>query len=91
LIDRVGHVHSDALHVVERIRRVDPASLEIGLTLEDPQTFTTPWSTKLIFETKADWKIMEQICEDNASFIDFNKESTKKPATKKPATKKPAK
>jgi hypothetical protein len=85
LIDRVGHPHSDALHVVERVRRVDQNSLEIDLTVEDPKAFTKPWNTKLIFESKPDWKIMEQICEDNASFIDFNKEATKKPATKKPA------
>jgi len=85
LIDRVGHPHSDALHVVERIRRVDQNSLEIGLTVEDPKAFTNPWSTKLIFESKPDWKIMEQICEDNASFIDFNNKSTAKPANKKPA------
>ena len=85
LIDRVGHPHSDALHVVERIRRVDQNSLEIGLTVEDPKAFTKPWSTKLIFESKPDWKVMEQICEDNASFIDFNNKSTAKPATKKPA------
>jgi hypothetical protein len=93
LIDRVGHPHSDALHVVERIRRLDPNSLEIGITVEDPKAYTQPWSTKLIFESKADWKIMEQICEDNASFIDFNDKSTAKPATaaKKPATKNPAK
>ena len=93
LIDRVGHPHSDALHVVERIRRVDQNSLEIGLTVEDPKAFTKPWSTKLIFESKPDWKIMEQICEDNASFIDFNNKSTAKLATaaKKPAAKKPAK
>ncbi len=93
LIDRVGHPHSDALHVVERIRRVDQNSLEIGLTVEDPKAFTKPWNTKLIFESKPDWKIMEQICEDNASFIDFNNKSTAKSATtaKKPAAKKPAK
>jgi hypothetical protein len=91
LIDRVGHPHSDALHVVERIRRVDQNSLEIGLTVEDPKAFTKPWSTKLIFESKADWKIMEQICEDNASFIDFNNKATAKPAIKKPSTKNPPK
>jgi hypothetical protein len=91
LIDRVGHPHSDALHVVERVRRVDQNSLEIGLTVEDPKAFTKPWNTKLIFESKPDWKIMEQICEDNASFIDFNKEATKKPPAKKSTVKKPAK
>jgi hypothetical protein len=91
LIDRVGHPHSDALHVVERIRRVDQNSLEIDLTVEDLKAFTKPWSTKLIFESKPDWKIMEQICEDNASFIDFNNKSTAKSTAKKPVAKKPAK
>jgi hypothetical protein len=84
LIDRVGHPHSDALHTIERIRRVDQNLLEIGLTVEDPKAFTKPWSTKLVFDSKADWKIMEQICEDNASFIDFNNQATKKPANQKP-------
>jgi hypothetical protein len=80
LIDRVGHPHSDALHTIERIRRVDPNSLEIDLTVEDPKAYSKPWSTKLIFDFKPDWKVMEQICEDNASFLDFNKKATKKPA-----------
>lgn len=79
LLDRVGHPHSDALHTIERIRRVDGNSLEIELTVEDPKEYTKPWSTKLIFDSKADWKIMEQICEDNASFLDLNKKATKKP------------
>ena len=79
LIDRVGHPHSDALHTIERIRRVDQKTLEIELTVEDPKAYTKPWSTKLVFDSKADWKIMEQICEDNASFLDFNKKATKKP------------
>jgi hypothetical protein len=35
--------HSDALHVVERYRRVDANTLEIEATLEDPQTLTAPW------------------------------------------------
>lgn len=79
LIDRVGRPHSDALHVVERIRRIDAKFLEIAFTIEDPKAYTKPWGTKLIFESKPDWKIMEQICEDNAGFIDFNKKATATP------------
>jgi hypothetical protein len=79
LIDRVGHPHSESLHTVERIRRMDQNSLEIAMTVEDPKAYTKPWTTKLIFDSKPDWKIMEQICEDNASFVDFNKKATKKP------------
>jgi hypothetical protein len=35
--------HSDALHVVERYRRVDDKTLEIEATVEDPKVLTAPW------------------------------------------------
>lgn len=35
--------HSDALHIVERYRRVDFNTLEIEATLEDPKVLTKPW------------------------------------------------
>ncbi len=35
--------HSDALHIVERYRRVDANTLEIEATIEDPQMLTAPW------------------------------------------------
>jgi len=35
--------HSDALHMVERYRRVDANTLEIEATLEDPKVLTKPW------------------------------------------------
>ena len=35
--------HSDALHIVERYRRVDAKTLEIDATLEDPKVLTKPW------------------------------------------------
>jgi hypothetical protein len=35
--------HSDALHIVERYRRVDAKTLEIEATVEDPKVLTGPW------------------------------------------------
>jgi hypothetical protein len=35
--------HSDALHIVERYRRMDANTLEIEATLEDPKVLTKPW------------------------------------------------
>jgi len=35
--------HSDALHIVERYRRVDANTLEVEATLEDPKVLTKPW------------------------------------------------
>ena len=36
--------HSDALHIVERYRRVDANTLEIDATVEDPEALTAPWN-----------------------------------------------
>lgn len=38
-----GSFHSDALHVIERIRRPDMDHLTIQITNEDPKVFTKPW------------------------------------------------
>ena len=66
-LDTLGHPHSDALHVVERIRRMRPDRLEIEFTFEDPKAYTKPWKGKKIFLLKADWEVMENfICEDSA-------------------------
>jgi hypothetical protein len=35
--------HSDALHIVERYRRVDKNTLEVDATVEDPNVLTGPW------------------------------------------------
>jgi hypothetical protein len=78
-LDREGYPHSDAMHLVERIRRVDHDSMVIDLTVDDPKAYTKPWEAKLIFQLRPDWKIMEHVCEDNTSFVDFNKKATQAP------------
>ena len=35
--------HSDALHIVERYRRVDKDTLEVDAVVEDPKVLTGPW------------------------------------------------
>jgi hypothetical protein len=80
--DREGYPHSDALHLVERIRRTDQNSMVINLTVDDPKTYTKPWSADLNFQLRQDWKIMEHVCEDNAGFVGFNNKSTQTPKKK---------
>ena len=36
-------IHSDALHIIERYRRVDAKTLQIDATVEDPKVLTGPW------------------------------------------------
>lgn len=64
-LDTAGHPHSDALHVVERIRRVDHDNLENTLTFDDPKTYTRPWTSRIIYKLRPDWSLREDIaCED---------------------------
>jgi hypothetical protein len=65
-IDQSGTPHSDALRVTERIRRVDPKTLEIDFQFDDPKAFTRPWGGKKTYQLRPDWEIMENIgyCDD---------------------------
>jgi hypothetical protein len=65
-IDEVGMPHSEALHIIERYRRIDSDTLEIVVTIDDPKTFTRPWDTKVTYKTaRPGMKFIEFICENN--------------------------
>jgi len=64
-LDTIGHPHSDALHVIERFTRTDDKHLAYEVTIDDPKTFTKPWTNKRIFTLRPDWEIMEYSCEEN--------------------------
>jgi hypothetical protein len=80
-LDRMGHPHSDQLHVVERIRRVDHDHLVDDLTIEDPKAYTKPWTAHQIFVLKPKWTLAEAFCEDQQSFEAID-ESAGAPAKK---------
>jgi hypothetical protein len=61
-LDRIGHPHSDALHVVERFRRVDRDTLQDDITIDDPKAYTKPCGTRMLFQFEPDWKLMEMVC-----------------------------
>jgi hypothetical protein len=45
-IDNNGNPHSEALHVVERYRRVNLNTLELTVTIDDPLVYTKPWLSR---------------------------------------------
>lgn len=57
--------HSDALHMIERYRRVDADTLEVDVTLEDPKVLTGPWkaATSTLKIAPFD-SIMGTVCEN---------------------------
>jgi len=78
-LDRLGHPHTDALHLVERFRRVNRETLAIDITIEDSKAYTKPWGGRLIYGFKPDWKITEFMCQDNHTFDEFREKAAKKP------------
>ena len=64
-IDRAGTPHSDALHVVERFRRLDHGTLEVEFLFDDPKAYTKPWGGKKVYKLGEGWEILEHVvCEE---------------------------
>jgi hypothetical protein len=64
-LDPKGLPTSDALHVTERIRRIDYDTLEAAFTIDDPKMYTKPWTATKRFTLKPDWQIKEYVCAEN--------------------------
>jgi hypothetical protein len=78
-IDDAGSPHSEALHVVERLRRVNLTTLEVSVDFNDPKTFTKPWTgVKKTFKMYPDWEpILGIACEDRFK-AEFEKRTVEK-------------
>jgi hypothetical protein len=76
-LDRVGHPHTEALHVVERIRRTNHYHLTDDITIDDPKAYTKPWSAHLDFLLRPKWTLAELFCEDQDTFDDIENNETK--------------
>ena len=57
--------HSEALHVVEHLRRRDFGHMEIQFTIDDPKAYTKPWSFREDVHLLPDTELLEYICAEN--------------------------
>jgi hypothetical protein len=64
-LDPLGHPHTEALHVTERIRRPDFGHLEIQKTYVDPGALAEPWTVPIRMELDADTEQLEYVCNEN--------------------------
>jgi len=51
--------------IIERFRRVNYGTLEIEITVDDPKTFTKPWTIKLNQRLMPDTDLIEFVCSEN--------------------------
>lgn len=64
-LDRMGHPHSDKLHLIERFHRTDQKTLVLDLTIDDPIAYTKTWdATERTFRLRENDRAVEGICED---------------------------
>jgi hypothetical protein len=64
-LDARGHTHSEALHLTERFHRSDFGHMEVQLTIDDPKTYTRPFTIQLKQRLQADSDLLESFCAEN--------------------------
>jgi hypothetical protein len=72
-IDRIAVPHSQDMRLIERIYVNDKDQLQVDMRVEDPQALAKPWEFSRYYR-KTDWTIEELMCEDNATYSEFEDE-----------------
>ena len=61
-----GLPHTEALRLTERFTRTDLNTLKYEVTIDDPRTYSKPWTSGWTIQWVPDKDIEEYFCEDNA-------------------------
>jgi len=64
-LDAFGHPHSEALYVVERLRRRDFGHLDLEVTVDDSKMYTRPFTVKFTERLIPDSDLLEYFCAEN--------------------------
>jgi hypothetical protein len=59
-----GGPHSKNLRTTERLRRVDPQMIEYRITVNDPDTYTAPFTVRAMWTTQPDYYVYEYSCHE---------------------------
>jgi hypothetical protein len=64
-LDFAGHPHSEQLRVIERFTRRDFGHLQLQLTIDDPKTYTRPFTVPVELRLVPDTELLEAVCNEN--------------------------
>ena len=64
-MERQGAPHTDQLHLIERLTRIDSNNMKIEVTIDDPGAYTRTWTTGFFLRWTPDDETMEYICQAN--------------------------
>jgi hypothetical protein len=66
LLDKSGLPHSAALHLTERYKlSADGSTLTARFTIEDPKTYSRPWSAAASYHKMPGYQFPEEVCADS--------------------------
>jgi hypothetical protein len=68
-IDENGSPLTNEAHVTERIRRPNYGTLEVEVTVDDPKTYTRPWTVTANQRLMPDDELIEFICGENNTSV----------------------
>ena len=61
-IDATGVPHSARMRTVERMRKAADGSLEIGVTVSDPEVFAADWSARYLYDPQPGMRLLDYTC-----------------------------
>jgi hypothetical protein len=64
-LDIMGHPRSESLHLMERFSRRDFGHMEIQMTIDDPKTYTKPFTIRVNDILTPDTELLEYFCNAN--------------------------
>jgi hypothetical protein len=64
-LDIMGHPHSESLRIQERFQRRDFGHMDLSVTIEDPKTYTRPFTIKVTELLIPNSDVLESICNEN--------------------------
>ncbi|MBN1238853.1 MAG: hypothetical protein JXB36_10150 [Gammaproteobacteria bacterium] len=81
-LDRAGNHHSSAMIVTERYTLLDRHAMQYEATIDDPQTFSRPWTIRMPLYRRIDEnaRLLEFNCVEFAEELLYGELMTKQPA-----------
>jgi hypothetical protein len=70
-LDNAGRPATGALRVTERFVRKNFGQMDIEVTIDDPKTYTRPWSVTQQLAFQPDTELLEYICNENNKYFEI--------------------
>ena len=66
-----GIPQTEALHVVERFRRVNADTINYDVTIEDPEIYTSPWKIAMPLTRSPGYRMYEYACHEGNTAVEL--------------------